>query len=174
MSKKWKIQFALLLLVIGILIGLFSMKNEKNIYQVETNIKETASYVQSISSVVTSSKKLNQLLEEQIKAQEQFFQDQIKDTTHSFLIDREELNIDYQFEIIDDNIWNVSLITSMTGPSFSYPYYRIDCWTWNPKKEKEVDLEGVTSVPLEFSTIRNQVFEELKKGCPSCISRKSF
>ena len=149
-------------------------QQQKRLYQVKTDIMETSSYVESITSIVTNSTKLNQILKTHIEKQKSFFYDSIKGTSHVFLIDRDELNIDYKFEILDNHTWSISLMTSMTGPSFTYPYYRIDCWTWDTKEKKELNIESVFPPTQNFSSIQAQVFEEIKKECASCISEKSF
>lgn len=174
MSNKWKIIYVFLLFVtIG---GYFFLgrNHYQKTYVVESDIKETSTYVQSITSITTSSKKLNNLLERHIEAQTSFFYEQIQKTEHPLLIDRDELNIDYTFEIIDDETWNISYTTFMTGPTFTYPYQQIDCWTWNPKKEKEKKLEEFIPSTINFSTWKDQVFESLKTECSSCISENDF
>jgi len=122
----------------------------------------------------SNSKKLNTLLETHIKEQISIFSEQIQKTKHLFLVDRDELNIDCTFEIIDDETWNISLTTFMTGPTFTYPYQRIDCWTWNPKTEKEKKLKELIPNSISFSSWKTQVFEELKEECSSCISESDF
>lgn len=174
MSKKFIIIISLCFLtILGICYLLVSQKQGKS-YQVETDIMETSSYVQSVTSVITENQKLNQILNEHIENQKIFFYDSIKNTNHVFLIDRDELNIDYQFEIIDEQTWSISFMTSMTGPSFTYPYYRIDCWTWDTKKQKELNIESIIPSTLDFSSIQSQVFEKIQTECASCISEKNF
>lgn len=174
MSKKIKLFIIIVALVI-LGIGIYRLKRSFNAnYQVKTEVKETSSYVQSITSVVTSNDKLNRILAGFIKKQEQFFYTQIQSTQHVFLIDRDELNIDYKFQLLNNKTWSISLITSMTGPSFSYPYYRVDCWTWDNAKQKELNLSSLFPSSFEFSLFQNQVFEEIKKECSTCISEQEF
>lgn len=174
MSKGWKIIYTFLLFVTIGGYFFFSRNHSGNSYNIESNIKETSDYVQSITSITTNSKKLNALLEDHIEKQTSFFYTQIQKTKHPFLVDRDELNIDYTFEIINDETWNISLTTFMTGPTFTYPYQRIDCWTWNPKKEKEKKIEELIPSSIDFSSWKSQIFEELKTECPSCISEDDF
>ncbi len=174
MSKKIKLIISLcFLIILGISYFLVTRKQER-LYQVETNIMETSSYVESVTSIITNSTKLNHILKKHIEEQKIFFYDSIKNTSHVFLIDRDELNIDYKFELLDNKTWSVSLMTSMTGPSFTYPYYRMDCWTWDVKEKKELNIESIVPPTLDFSSIQTQVFEEIKKECASCLSEKSF
>jgi len=174
MSRRWKI--LLIFIFLFLLGGCFFLKERKikKPYHVESDIKETSSYVQSITSIKTTSKKLNHLLEKHIEKQTSLFYEQIKKTDHQLLMDRDELNIDYTFEIIDNETWNVSLTTFMAGPTFTYPYQRIDCFTWNPKKEKEKRLKEVIDDSIDFSYWKNEVFEELKEECSTCMTEDDF
>ncbi len=174
MSKRWIIIpiFLLFIVLIGCLV--LETKQTNKPYFVESDIKDTSNYVQSITSITTTSKKLNDLLEKHIKEQTDFFYEQIKKTEHPLLIDRDELNIDYTFEIIQPDTWNISYTTFMTGPTFTYPYKRIDCWTWNPKTEKEKSLDELFTDSIDFSSWKNYVFGKLKAECSSCISEDDF
>ena len=174
MSRRWMILpiFLLLIVIVGLLF--LNKKQMKYFYSIESDIKETSDYVQSITSITTTSKKLNNLLENHIKEQTAFFHEQVKKTKHPLLVDRDELNIDFTFEIIDSNTWNISYTTLMTGPTFTYPYKQIDCWTWNPKTEKEKKLEELLTDSIDFTSWKHQIFQEVKKECSSCIPEDDF
>lgn len=171
--KKYLFIFSALLLIF-LLSTLFLFTKKHHDYQLETIVNETPSYVEAITSIITSEDSINNVLDTHIKAQQKFFYEQIQSTFHTYLIDRDELNIDCQFQRLDRNIWYISLITSMKGPSFSSPYYRIDCWTWDIKKQQVLNLENIFSPSTEFSAFQDRVFQELQKECPSCLSEENF
>lgn len=49
----------------------------------------------------------------------------------NYLIGKDELNIDYKLNILDKKTWNISLITTMNGPSFNAPYNNIKHIAWD-------------------------------------------
>lgn len=172
-QKKYIWIFPLVILTF-FLGALFLFTKDQQEYQLETSVKETSSYVECITSIITSEESLNQVLNTHIKQQQTFFYQQIQSTFHPYLIDRDELNIDFEFYPLDKNTWYIAFMTSMKGPSFSSPYYRIDCWTWDIKHQQVLNLENIFSPTTEFSDFQNEVFQALKQECASCIPFENF
>lgn len=173
-KKKSIILIASILIIIILTISILLSNKKKNTFHIETIINSKQTYVESITTLVTKDKKLNKLLSEYVETQRKDFSTKIKDSNNNYPIGRDELNIDCKLNILNKTTWNIVLTVSMSGPSFKEPYHEIYCLTWNTKKQKQLNIKDVLPNQSSFDDIKNEVFEKLKKGCPTCLSEKTF
>ena len=97
------------ILIILIIISLFSLKLKKTDKDnnIETNIEESKQYVISVNYPKTNIKKLDNEVESFVLSQINMFKDKAKDI--KYLIDRDELNIDYDYYVVNNRYINISL-----------------------------------------------------------------
>lgn len=173
MFKKKKLLITTIITIITI-SSIIYKDTKRNTYNIETIIKTTPSYVQSITTVTTNNKQLNSIITTYIENQKKIFEKKTKNQNNNYLIGKDELNIDYQLNILDKQTWNISLITTMSGPSFPNPYNDIKCLTWNFQKKKELNIENIIQNSTALSLITKQVYEKIKTKCNTCITDKTF
>lgn len=97
------------ILIILIIISIFSLKLKKTDKDnnIETNIEESKQYVISVNYPKTNIKKLDNEVENFVLSQINMFKDKAKDI--KYLIDRDELNIDYDYYVVNNRYINISL-----------------------------------------------------------------
>ena len=97
------------ILIILIIISVFSLKLKKTDKDnnIETNIEESKQYVISVNYPKTNIKKLDNEVENFVLSQINMFKDKAKDI--KYLIDRDELNIDYDYYVVNNRYINISL-----------------------------------------------------------------
>lgn len=97
------------ILIILIIISIFSLKLKKadKDNNIETNIEESKQYVISVNYPKTNIKKLDNEVENFVLSQISMFKDKAKDI--KYLIDRDELNIDYDYYVVNNRYINISL-----------------------------------------------------------------
>ncbi len=97
------------ILIILIIISIFSLKLKKTDKDnnIETNIEESKQYVISVNYPKTNIKKLDNEVESFVLSQINMFKDKAKDI--KYLIDRDELNIDYDYYVVNNRYINISL-----------------------------------------------------------------
>ncbi len=174
-TKKTIIKSILFILFIFISsVYLYKKINTNESYFIETKINTSSYYVESITSVTTTNKKLNNILSDFIQEQKNFFYNQINKKNRDTLIGRDELNIDYKFDYLDKNIWNISLFTSMTGPSFEKSYYKIDCFNFDTRKNEELTVKKVLLDSVDFFNVQNIVFNKVQQTCSDCLFKDEF
>lgn len=175
MLKKRQL-LILTLIVIFTISGIIYSTLKRSNYHVETIIKDTSSYVQSITTITTNHDKLNNLLKSHIEKQKDLFLRSIKNQNTDYLIGKDELNIDYQLNILDKKTWNITLTTTMSGPSFNTVYNNTDCWTWDLKKDKELNIKNVIedAITTDISVIERRLYDSIKNKCNNCITNEVF
>lgn len=104
-NKIIKISIIIILIVISILP--FKFKENKQDNNIETNIEESRQYVISATYPKTNIKKLDNEVENFVLSQIKLFKNKSKGI--KYLIDRDELNIDYDYYTVNDRYINITI-----------------------------------------------------------------
>lgn len=104
-NKIIKISIVIILIVISIVP--FKHKENKQDNNIETNIEESRQYVISATYPKTNIKKLDNEVENFVLSQIKLFKNKSKEI--KYLIDRDELNIDYDYYTVNDRYINITI-----------------------------------------------------------------
>ena len=104
-NKIIKISIVIILIVISIVP--FKLKENKQDNNIETNIEESRQYVISATYPKTNIKKLDNEVENFVLSQIKLFKNKSKEI--KYLIDRDELNIDYDYYTVNDRYINITI-----------------------------------------------------------------
>ena len=104
-NKIIKISIIIILIVISIVP--FKFKENKQDNNIETNIEESRQYVISATYPKTNIKKLDNEVENFVLSQIKLFKNKSKEI--KYLIDRDELNIDYDYYTVNDRYINITI-----------------------------------------------------------------
>ena len=104
-NKIIKISIVIILIVISIVP--FKFKENKQDNNIETNIEESRQYVISATYPKTNIKKLDNEVENFVLSQIKLFKNKSKEI--KYLIDRDELNIDYDYYTVNDRYINITI-----------------------------------------------------------------
>ena len=104
-NKIIKISIIIILIVISIVP--FKFKENKQDNNIETNIEESRQYVISATYPKTNIKKLDNEVENFVLSQIKLFKNKSKGI--KYLIDRDELNIDYDYYTVNDRYINITI-----------------------------------------------------------------
>ena len=104
-NKIIKISIVIILIVISIVP--FKFKENKQDNNIETNIEESRQYVISATYPKTNIKKLDNEVENFVLSQITLFKNKSKEL--KYLIDRDELNIDYDYYTVNDRYINITI-----------------------------------------------------------------
>ena len=104
-NKIIKISIIIILIVISIVP--FKFKENKQDNNIETNIEESRQYVISATYPKTNIKKLDNEVENFVLSQIKLFKNKSKEI--KYLIDRDELNIDYDYYTVNNRYINITI-----------------------------------------------------------------
>ena len=104
-NKIIKISIIIILIVISIVP--FKFKENKQDNNIETNIEESRQYVISATYPKTNIKKLDNEVENFVLSQIKLFKNKSKGI--KYLIDRDELNIDYDYYTVNNRYINITI-----------------------------------------------------------------
>lgn len=173
---KRKISFIGIVSLLALFLLLFLGKETflaKKTYELETEIKETTTTVQSITKVKTKDKKLNQEIDNHLQKEQKEFEDYTKNTTSLYLLEKEELNIDtILFET--DSFLSISMVTYMNGPSFAVPTNKIETILWNRKKKKRSELGDFLKDDEILPKLQEELYLLFQKSCPNCLNKNTL
>lgn len=105
--KNKIIKISILIILIVISIVPFKHKENKQDNNIETNIEESRQYVISATYPKTNIKKLDNEVENFVLSQIKLFKNKSKEI--KYLIDRDELNIDYDYYTVNDRYINITI-----------------------------------------------------------------
>lgn len=105
--KNKIIKISIVIILIAISIVPFKFKENKQDNNIETNIEESRQYVISATYPKTNIKKLDNEVENFVLSQIKLFKNKSKEI--KYLIDRDELNIDYDYYTVNDRYINITI-----------------------------------------------------------------
>lgn len=105
--KNKIIKISIIIILIVIFIVPFKFKGNKQDNNIETNIEESRQYVISATYPKTNIKKLDNEVENFVLSQIKLFKNKSKEI--KYLIDRDELNIDYDYYTVNNRYINITI-----------------------------------------------------------------
>lgn len=155
--KKVLCLFVFLLLVTG-------CNKQEN--KVKTIVQKNNQMKIAINYPITKEKRLDQKIQEDVKARYQNFLEQQKEFVA--IAKDAEFNIDYTYDIIDQRYMMVVLKTFSNSNLLSNPMNDLDTYVYDKKKNKFLTLSDVIS-PTENKKVISMILNKLKKQYPDCL-----
>ena len=119
------------------------LKKDTITYQIETMIEEEKNYVISITYPKINIKKLNQRIKNDILKEIKKIKEKERETT--YLINRDELNIDFEYFLFDNRYINIILKSDLYHGNTNQNSYELYSYLYDSKKRKIIDIKKETS-----------------------------
>ncbi len=117
------------------------LKKDTITYQIETMIEEEKNYVISITYPKTNIKKLNQRIKNDILKEIKKIKEKERETP--YLINRDELNIDFEYFLFDNRYINIILKSDLYHGNTNQNSYELYSYLYDSKKRKIIDIKSL-------------------------------
>jgi len=139
-----KLFYGILVIIIFLLIifiySYFLSSNKIN-HQIITKTYDTNKYIIGINYPKSNISEFDSIISNYINSQYNFFIDNYGDS--EYLIDRDELNIDYKYYLHDNKYISLSLITYINSYKIKYPINKIKTFFYSIKENKFYSLNDI-------------------------------
>ncbi len=163
MKKKGIIILGLFIISLIIVSCFLCPKKEEKKTEIMTIVEDNPDAVISIHYPKTHIQRLDQKIESDIVKQYISFYEQYGNS--DYLMDRDELNIDYQYYETEDKVISIALTVYIHSYKLQYPSWHIKTYHFNGKTEKEMQLKDLFQEE-KFGTvidkIRTMMMEEYR------------
>ncbi len=154
--KKCLVIFCLLVLISGC---------NKKMDTVKTIIEENSTTLIAINYPKTNLKKLDQNIKKYINKIYNDFKTNYEKIDD---IEKSELNIDYTYDIINDNYINITITSFISSSSLAHPITTIKTFTFDQQKKKMLNLEDIVD-KNNLNKMVDIIKEELNSKYKDCI-----
>lgn len=162
--KKIVIVSITMILLIGIIFSIHRDKKEKN--DIETIIRKDQYMVISVNYPKTNIKKLDHQIKKQV---DQIYDDFIKnDTIFKRNNEQSELNIDYEYKLIDERYINIVLESFINNKKLIHPKNKIYTYVFDIKENCFLSLKDFVKKE-ELKKITSKLKQEIIKQYPNSI-----
>ncbi|MDD6224036.1 MAG: polysaccharide deacetylase family protein [bacterium] len=141
MNKKWLLVIFFFLIIGGLVFFLFFRQKQNLKVEILTEIEDHQRYLIGIHYPKTNIQALDQVIERYIEKQKTYFLTSYGDS--DYLIDRDELNIDYHYYLHNDSYVSIALITYINSYKLEQPIYEVCTFFYDIQKDKNLVLKDL-------------------------------
>ncbi len=149
MRRKIIIWFLLVFIVIGVFFSFLISSHNKNLKKnIITTVEENNRYIVGINYPKVGIERLDKIIKDYVDNEYNYFIKNYGDS--DYLIDRDELNIDCQFYILNNNYISISLTTYINSYKLAQPVNEVKSFFYSIKANKMLSLGEILDIDEQY------------------------
>ena len=162
MRKRYKIALLIFSIMMSIIIFIVVILKPSNISRnnIITETDNNKNYITCIHYPKTNIASVDEKVKKHINSELSYFKEKFGDS--DYLIDRDELNIDYKYSVLNNQYVSLSLTTYINSYKLSNPINRIISYFYDNKNNKYLSLDEIVKIDDLYNRVKDMLLADYK------------